>query len=163
MSYKVIPFSSSSIKKQAISAVEKCNDLSAAYGLVLNRNEIVELVETRFNTLVANGRLEFGGGVIEILIREFSDSPFITLDNYAETLRELIEIFYFYKNETLDLVSDDVLIEFMKKNYNGACQGSLDLLSGRELANMARSLRYGENQVYPERYRPEDDGGDKDV
>jgi len=34
MSYKVIPFSSSLIKKQAIVAVEKCNDLSAAYGLV---------------------------------------------------------------------------------------------------------------------------------
>lgn len=52
--------------------------------------------------------------------------------NYVETLHELIEIFYFYKNETLDLISDDELIKFMKNSFDGKCQGSLELLSGRE-------------------------------
>ena len=70
--------------------------------------------------------------------------------NYAETLHELTEIFYFYKNETLDLMSDDELIKFMKNSFDGKCQGSLELLSERELANMARNLRYGYPPDYSE-------------
>ena len=31
----------------------------------------------------------------------------------------------------------------MKNSFNGRCQGSLELLAGRELEKMARNLRYG--------------------
>jgi hypothetical protein len=72
------------------------------------------------------------------------------MHNYAETLHELIEMFYYYKNETLDLMSDEDLIKFMKGSFDGKCQGSLELLSGRELANMARNLRYGYPLDYSE-------------
>lgn len=59
-----------------------------------------------------------------------------------ETLHDLLEMFYNYKNETLDLLSDDDLLDYMKKNFDGKCQGSVELLSGRELANMARNKRH---------------------
>jgi hypothetical protein len=89
------------------------------------------------------GRVEFGGGIVDKVILMFCDSPYISMHNYEETLHELIEIFYYYKNEALDLIGDDELIKYMKTAFNGICQGSLDLLAGRELYNLARGLRFG--------------------
>ena len=63
--------------------------------------------------------------------------------NYEKTLHELIEIFYYYKNETLDLMNDEDLIKYMKKAFNGVCKGSLELLSGRELYNLAYNIHCG--------------------
>lgn len=146
MSFDLMNIHSSLVEKQAVEAIEKCNDLTSRFGLTLSRADAVELVKTRTNALKGNGRVEFGGGVIDKIIREFCDSPYISMHNYAETLHELTEMFYYYKNETMDLMSDDELIKFMKQRFDGICQGSLELLSGRELANMARNLRYG----YPE-------------
>ena len=51
-----------------------------------------EIVETRTVSLKSNGRIEFGGGVVEKIIKEFCDSPYISMHNYVETLHELIEI-----------------------------------------------------------------------
>jgi hypothetical protein len=141
---------SSLVEKQAVEEIEKCNDFTRRFGLTLSRIDAVELVETRAFALKSNGRIEFGGGVIDKIIREFCDSPYVSMHNYADTLHELTELFYYYKNETLDLMSDDDLIKFMKNSFDGKCQGSLELLSGRELVNMARNLRYGYAPDYSE-------------
>ena len=150
MFLEIMNISSSLVQKQAAAEIEKCNDYTARFGLSLSHFDAVELVDTRTYALKSNGRIEFGGGVIEKIIREFCDSPYISMHNYTETLHELTEMFYYYKNETLDLISDDELIKFMKDCLDGKCQGSLDLLSGRELANMARNLRYGYAPDYSE-------------
>ncbi|HWQ71163.1 MAG TPA: DUF6323 family protein [Desulfitobacteriaceae bacterium] len=157
MSFEISVFSGL-LQKQAAAELEKCNDFTAQFGLILSRRDVVELVETRSLALTNNGRIEFEGGVMEKIIRQFCDSPHLSMNNYAETLHDLIEMFYYYKNETLDLISDDDLIKFMKKSYDGICQGSLELLSGRELARMARNVRFG----YDPDYR-EDPVDDKDV
>lgn len=158
MSFELMIMNSSLVEKQAVEAIMKCNDLTSRFGLTLSRADVAELVRTRTNALKSSGRVEFGGGVIDKMIKEFCDSQYISMDNYAETLKELIELFYYYKNETLDLMSDDELIRFMKDSFDGKCQGSLELLSGRELANMARSLRYG----YPLDYSEDTIGQEED-
>lgn len=143
MALELSLFSGALVQKQAINEITKCNDLTAKFGLILTETQARALVETRFFALKENGRIEFGGGVINMLIEEFCDSLYISMHNYEETLHELMEIFYYYKNETLDLMSDDDLIKFMKNAFNGVCRGSLELLSGRELYKLARNLRYG--------------------
>jgi hypothetical protein len=159
LSFELAFFSSSIIQNQteAVNEIVKYNDFTENYGLVLTHQQAVELVETRAYALKTNLRIEFGRGVIDKIIKEFCDSPYISMYNYAETLHELIEMFYYFKNETLDLISDDDLIKFMKKAFDGVCQGSLEMLSGRELAKMARNLRYGYNPDYSE-----DNTSDKD-
>lgn len=136
-------FNHALIQKQAANEVMKYNDLTVKYGLVLTEQQAIALVETRSLSLKETGRIEFGGGIIDKIIFEFCDSPYLSMHNYEEVLHELIETFYYYKNETLDLMSDDELIQYMKKSFDGICQGSLDLLSGRELDRLARNLRYG--------------------
>ena len=41
-----------------------------------------------------------------------------------------------------DKLTDDELIEYMRKFFNGSCEGSIELLCSRELDSLARSLRY---------------------
>lgn len=143
MTFELMSLSTTLIHKQAVIEIEKCNEFTAQFGLILSHRDAVELVETHTLALKSNGRIEFGGGVIEKIIQQFYNSPYITTPNYAETLHDLTELFYYYKNETLDLMSDDDLIKFMKKSFDGRCGGSLELLSERELASMACNLRFG--------------------
>ncbi|RCX19382.1 hypothetical protein DFR58_103127 [Anaerobacterium chartisolvens] len=153
MTFDLMLFSGGLLEKQAVSEIIKCNEITLRYGLVLSEQQARELAETRKDSLKSSGRIEFGGGVIDKLILEFCDSPYIFQSNYTEVMHELIEIFYYYKNETLDLMSDDELISFMKSCFDGKCQGSLDLLKMRELERMARNIRFG----YDPGHRDEED------
>jgi len=160
MPFEIMNVFSSLTQKQAVDEIVKCNDYTYRFGLTLSHLDAIELVKVRTLSLKSHGRVEFGGGVIEKIIKEFCDSPYISMHNYVETLHELIEIFYFYKNETLDLISDDELIKFMKNFFDGKCQGSLELLSGRELYKMARNLRYGYAPDYSDDNECDEEDGD---
>lgn len=157
MSFELIPFASGLIQNQAVNEVLKCNNYTEHFGLVLTQQQALELVETRSISLQANGRIEFGGGVVDKIIKEFCDSPYISMHNYTHTLHELIEMFYYYKNETMDLISDYDLIKFMKSAFDSVCQGSLDILSGRELYHLAKRLRFGSSAVPSEDKFSEDE------
>lgn len=150
MSFDLIPLTGSLLQKQAVLDILECNETTEQYALMLTEQQAVELVETRSFSLKNTGRIEFGGGVIDKIINEFCDSQYISQRNYAETLHELIEIFYYFKNETLDMMSDNDLIKYMKKCYDGKCQGSLELLKYRELEKAARNIRYGYDPEFEE-------------
>ena len=137
-------------KQIEITNIKKCNEYTSKYGLVLSDNQISNLLERRKETLKETGRIEFREGIIDKLIKEFCDSPYINQENYAETLYELIEMFYEYKNETMDLITDDELIEFMKKSFDGICQGDLEYLSGTVMYRMRENLLSGKPLVYIE-------------
>lgn len=149
MAFDLIALTGSLPARQAACDILCCNSLTEAYGLSLTSEQAAELIQTRSLSLESTGRIEFGGGVIDKIIRSFCDSPYLSQYDYAETLHELVELFYFFKNETLDLIGDDDLIGLMKKGYD-ICQGSLDLLANRELETMARNIRYGFDPEYRE-------------
>lgn len=125
----------------AYQEVRKCNEYSENFGLVLSESEIAELVSCRAEALRASGRIEFGGGILPKLILAFCDSPYINQDNYADTIAELQEAFYWFKTEAMDRFSDEELIEFMVKVFNGRAQGSAEYLSGTSLEALARYAR----------------------
>ena len=75
------------------------------------------------------------------LIQAFCDSPYIDQENYANTLAELQETFYYFKTEAMDRFSDDELIDYMVKVFNGRAQGSAEYLSGTSLEALARYAR----------------------
>jgi len=130
-------------KKQEAIELRKCNEITIKYGLSLTNEDINELVENRFKSLKDTGRIEFSEGVLKKIIEVFCDSPYIMKQNYKDTLLELQEAFYFFKNEAMDQISDDELIEFMKRHFDGKCQGSLEYLSGTNLEELCRNTRYG--------------------
>lgn len=155
MSFELMLFDNFLIEKQAVSEVLQCNKITADYSLVLSEEQALELVETRSYSLKNVGRIEFGSGIIEKVILTFANSPYISQYRYAEIINELVEIFYYFKNETLDLMSDDDLIGYMKKYFDGVCQGSLDQLKYRELERMAKNVRLGLDPDYNDLYDTE--------
>jgi Family of unknown function (DUF6323) len=130
-------------KKQAIIELKSCNEMTSKYGLTLSNEYINELVENRFKSLKDTGRIEFSEGVLKKLVEAFCDSPYIMQQNYKDTLMEIQESFYFFKSEAMDQISDDELIEFMKRHFDGKCQGSVEYLSGTNLEELCRNTRYG--------------------
>lgn len=119
------------------------NEKTEQYGLALTPEDASALMQTRTEALNASGRVEIGSATIGKLIDAFCDSAYISQRDYAATLHELLELFYEAKNETLDRVSDDELIAFLKDCYEHRCGGSLELLAGRELEKLADNLRFG--------------------
>jgi len=129
------------LKLQNITEIRKCNDYTTKYGLQLSEEEINLLAENRKEALERSGRIEFGVGVIQKIIMEFADSPYIYQDNYTSTIMELQECFYYFKNESLEKITDDELIHYMKRYFDNECQGSMDYLQSTMLENHSRDIR----------------------
>lgn len=127
----------------AVTKILSLNEKSEQHCLALTSADATALMQTRTEALNANGRIEVGSATISKLIDAFCDSAYINQRDYATTLHELIDIFYYTKSETLDLISDDELIAFMKEAFEYRCMGSLELLYGRELNKLAENLRFG--------------------
>ncbi len=119
-----------------IESILKCNDITESKGLSLNYDQAVYLVETRTNALKSNGRIEFAESIVSKIIYTFSDSVYIDNINYENTLHDLIELFYYFKNETQDKYSDDQLIAYLYSAFDGYCQGSTELLSSKGLEKL---------------------------
>lgn len=128
--------------------IRRCNDLNQIYGLTLTESDITELVELRGNALRSTGRVEFGGGILPKLIRAFCKSPYVDPYNYATTLAELQDAFYYFKNEAEDRFSDDELIEFMANIFNGQAHGSAEVLTSISLEELCRWARNGFDNRY---------------
>lgn len=134
------------LNQKMLSEIRNCNNFTTKYCLQLTEADIHELVENRKEALEKSGRIEFGGGVIQKIITEFADSPYIYQDIYMDTLTQLQDIFYYYKNESMDEISDDELIHTMKKYFDDVCQGSLEYLNSSMMESYCRDIRYGTNE-----------------
>lgn len=136
-----------SIRQMQINSAKEeircCNELNMLYGLSLSEDDISELVELQGQALRSTGRVEFGGGILPKLIRAFCKSPYVDPYNYAATLGDLQDAFYYFKNESGEQFSDDDLIEFMEKVFNGQAHGSTDVLTTISLEQLCRWARNG--------------------
>ena len=137
-------FSLEPVKAQMLAEVKElsdCNEFSIKYGLILSDNQIQNLVQKRFEALRDTGRIEFGEGILKKLVYAFCDSPYLHNQNYEETLLELQDAFYYFKNESDDRISDDELIEYMKDTFDGKAQGSIEYLTGTSLEELCHPAR----------------------
>lgn len=123
--------------------VQATNQYTEKFGLVLSEKDTELLLVEKNNTLKDEQRVEFGQSILPQIIYAFCDSSFISQNNYVETLIRLQEIFYLYKNEMQDKISDDELIHFMKEQFEAVCYGDLDYLEGTCLNIFAQAIRAG--------------------
>lgn len=119
------------------------NRTSFAYGLTLSPEDAQLLMEKRKLALQETKRVEFGQGILPRIIYEFCDSAWISQSDYVETLARLQEIFFHYKNEMMDEVTDDELLHFMKEQFEQVCRGDLDYLAGTCLNLFSQAVRAG--------------------
>lgn len=126
-----------------IQKVMEMNCQTERFGLSLTQEEVKLLVENRNLVLKEQQRVEFGEGILPKLIFAFCDSAYIDRGNYVDTMARLQEIFYTFKNETLDEITDDELLEFMREQYEEKCCGDTEYLEGTFLSDFAQMVRSG--------------------
>lgn len=142
-------------QKQEVGKVLECNRKTEAFGLVISPEEANNLMVSRKNSLSDNQRVEFGESILPKIIYAFCDSQYINQETYADTLSELQEIFYLYKNEAQDELTDDELLDFMKKQYEETCFGDLEYLRNTCLERYSRAVRFGYQNKMQSRLRDE--------
>lgn len=87
--------------------------------------------------------MEIGHGIMPEIIEVFCDSAYLSQDTYVDDLVRLEEIFFAYKNETMDELTDGELLCFMKEQFETVCGGDLEYLEGTCLELFAQAVRAG--------------------
>lgn len=123
--------------------VSGCNSFTVEYGLTLSPAQSLALARTVTESLREAGRVEPGGSILPALIRTFAPSPYINHINWESELHRLCDIFYRFKSEMRERMSDAELLEFMRELYDGVCAGSTELLESRDLDAATRRIRAG--------------------
>lgn len=130
-------------QRELLEKTLETNRKAERFGLTLTRQDAELLLQERGHALREQGRVEFGRGILPKLIDTFCDSDFISQQDYVDTLARLQEIFYLYKNEVQDELTDDELLNLMKEQFEFLCFGDLDYLEGTCLSNFAQAVRAG--------------------
>lgn len=126
-----------------LSKVIETNQYTERFGLVLSQEDAKLILDNRKSALRELRRVEFGEGIVAKIIHEFCDSDYIDQSNYVETIIRLQDIFYLYKNEMNDEITDDELLHLMKEQYELLCFGDLDYLESTCLSDFAQAIRAG--------------------
>ena len=130
-------------EKNQVTGMLATNQTTARYGLTLSEEEAGLILAEKNRTLKEQKRVEFGEGITPKIIYAFCDSDFIDQNNYVDTIIRLQEIFYLYKNEMHDEITDDELLHFMKEQFESICFGDLDYLEGTCLPIFSQAIRAG--------------------
>ena len=131
------------VSKNQIAEILDTNELTAQFGLTLSNVEAQMIVSSKKTILKQQRRVELGKSVTGAIIREFCDSQYMEQDDFAENIIRLQEIFFEFKNEMLDQISDDELLHFMREQFDGPCAGDLDYLEETVLPVFAQAVRSG--------------------
>lgn len=131
------------LEQAQLQKVMETNQYTEQFGLALSERDAQLLAQERKNTLAQQRRVEFGESILPGIIYEFCDSAYINQGNYVESLVRLQEIFFQYKNEMLDEISDEELLHFMKEQFETICFGDIDYLEGTCLDIFAQAVRAG--------------------
>ena len=127
----------------------QCNKITERCGLSLSEQQMENIALRRINALQATGRVEFGESVLRKLIYAFCDSPYIRQAEYADTLAGLLDLFYYFKGECMEELTDDELIEAMRLIFDKAASGSLSFLANLDRKIMEEVARTGSLEGTP--------------
>ncbi len=120
--------SSAELEKKQIDDIMSLAEITSEYNIVLTPEKAKYIVDSNKSALRDTGRIEFGESVAKKMTLKFCSSPFVSKHNIERVVEKLLEVFYYTKNETHDSIKDDVLIDIMKKAFDGECKGSVTLL-----------------------------------
>lgn len=130
-------------QQNQLAKVMKTNQETERFGLVLTEQDARLILEEHQNALQEQRRVEFADSIVPKIIYEFCDSGYMDQNHYADTIIRLQEIFYLYKNEMQDEITDDELLHLMKEQFENLCFGDLDYLESTCLAEFSQAVRAG--------------------
>ncbi len=126
-----------------VTKLMETNQYTERFGLTLTQEDAALISAEQKQALQAQKRVEFSESILPEIIYEFCDSDYIFQDNYTESIVRLQEIFFQYKNEMLDEITDKELLHFMREQFEGICGGDFEYLEGTCLNIFAQAIRAG--------------------
>lgn len=115
------------IIKNEENLIQKTNVITKEKGLILTHKEIKELIINKNETLDNLNIIEVTP-IIDKIIYEFYDSPYIDNDNYFETINSLVEIFYIYEDKFNDKLTIEEIIKYLRDTFDNKVYGVVELL-----------------------------------
>lgn len=140
----IVPFGQDAGQSQmarVIGELESCNTRIERYGLSLSARDIQALVVGRVEALQETGRVEFGGGATKELVLAFAGSPHVSQAWFAALILDLQDLFYEFKNESLEQVPDDELVATMRSLFDDVAKGDLAYLAEALFDGLGRHIR----------------------
>jgi hypothetical protein len=140
----IVPFGKDAGQLQvarAIRELESCNAAIERFGLSLSSRDIQALVAGRLEALHETERVEFGGGVTRDLVLAFAASSHVSQAHFAEQIGQLQDLFYEFKNESLEQVPDDELIGKMRSLFDDVAEGDMEYLAEALFEGLGRRIR----------------------
>ncbi|NTW27794.1 MAG: hypothetical protein HGA39_00285 [Coriobacteriia bacterium] len=140
----LVPFGQDAGRLQiarAVHELESCNTTIECYGLSLSSADIQALVVGRLEALRESERVEFGGGVTKALVLAFAGSPHVSQSTFAQQILELQDLFYEFKNESLEQVPDDELIGKIRSLFDDVAEGDMECLAEALFDGLGRHIR----------------------
>ena len=131
--------------------IEQLVDLNVKaqnYGLIINESIAREIAILRGEALVENERVEINSDAVARLTSAFLESRYINQEDLAQTIGEIMNIFYHIKNETENLISDDDLISEMLKVFVETCFGSLEIMQSKGLEKILRKYKFNDTAIW---------------
>lgn len=133
------------------------NGKSSEYGLILTEKDGEMLVKAGKEAISIQDRIEFGKSITVKMIDKFMKSTYISQVDYADTIAGLIDIFYEVKEESLDILTDDEVIDIMYDFFERESGGSLEVLQGRDMDYLCRKIRNTANGIADDDNESEED------
>ena len=118
MENNILKFTMNELQDFSSEKLMRLNEESINYGLVLTEEDVQQITKNTKETLKKTGRIETSTDSLEKKISFLYSSPYTQKDDYVEVISDMEEIFYYFKNQVSDLLSDDEIIEILKKTYN---------------------------------------------
>lgn len=130
-------------KQEELFILSEMNRKTEKLGLVLKEEEMNALIECKNQSLKKCRRVEFGESILQALIYTFCDSQFIDSQNYLDSLERLQDIFYGFRNEAMDQLTDDEVLTFMKEQFETVCAGDFEYLETTCMEIFTKAVRAG--------------------
>lgn len=140
----IVPFEDDPAQMQLAAAareLESCNEAIGRYGLSLSKQDAQALAVGRLEALEVADRVEFGGGVAKQLVLAFAGSPHVSQATFVDTVLELQELLYEFKNESLEQIPDDELIGKMRSLFDDFASGNMEYFAEALFDGLGRRVR----------------------
>lgn len=130
-------------QKKELATIMESNSYTQEFGITLTEDDARLMVIGKNESLKQYQRVELGESMLKKIIFTFCDSQYVDNNNFKDIMIELQDVFYLFKNESDDQLTDDELLIFMKEQFETICMGDVDYLSGTCLERFSRAIRSG--------------------
>lgn len=126
--------------KLIVNDILKLNLVTERYGLILTKDDVQKIIKNKKEILNDMKRIEIRDVIIQKIILNFYDSSYIDKYNYVSIISEIIRVFYIYREEFENILTDDEIIKHMKDGFEGMCAGSVLLLETNYLSKLKENI-----------------------